>query len=168
MRRLRGVALVVTGVALLAVAAIATVTVVAARSSRLHDALAKALGRQVRVAHMGFTLRGGIGVALSGVEIADDPAADAPEPTLDTEQYTTIISLLTAAGRSVEQSSSRARMLGEEALRDIFLVPLNAHFGAATGEARRPSGVRAAVEATSPPRLPARVAPAPPRHDPVS
>lgn len=58
-----------------------------------------------------------------------------PEPTLDQQQYETILGLLRDAGHSIEQSSSRMRELGEEALRDIFLVPLNAHFGSATGEA---------------------------------
>lgn len=62
-------------------------------------------------------------------------AAKPPEPTLSADQYATILGLLRDAGRSTEQSSSRIRELGEEALRDIFLVPLNAHFGGATGEA---------------------------------
>lgn len=61
--------------------------------------------------------------------------SEPPEPTLDQQQYETILGLLRDAGRSIEQSSSRMRDLGEEALRDIFLVPLNAHFGTATGEA---------------------------------
>lgn len=60
--------------------------------------------------------------------------AQPPEPTLDMAQYETILGLIRDAGRSIEQSSSRTRELGEEALRDIFLVPLNAHFGSATGE----------------------------------
>ncbi|USU10719.1 hypothetical protein NF701_08985 [Sphingomonadaceae bacterium OTU29THOMA1] len=61
--------------------------------------------------------------------------ASPPEPTLDQKQYDTILGLIRDAGHSVEQSSSRMRELDEEALRDIFLVPLNAHFGSATGEA---------------------------------
>lgn len=62
-------------------------------------------------------------------------ASQPPEPTLSTDQYATILGLLRDAGRSTEQSSSRIRQLDEEALRDIFLVPLNSHFGTATGEA---------------------------------
>lgn len=62
------------------------------------------------------------------------PAAP-PQPTLDQSQYETILGLVRGAGRSIEQSSSRTRELDEEALRDMFLVPLNAHFGTATGEA---------------------------------
>ncbi|MCY1517798.1 hypothetical protein D9M68_524970 [compost metagenome] len=61
--------------------------------------------------------------------------AVAPEPTLDLKQYETILGLVRGAGRSIEQSSSRTRKLDEESLRDLFLVPLNAHFGTATGEA---------------------------------
>jgi hypothetical protein len=61
--------------------------------------------------------------------------AVAPEPTLDQKQYETILGLVRGAGRSIEQSSSRTRKLDEESLRDLFLVPLNAHFGMATGEA---------------------------------
>ncbi|WP_367237398.1 hypothetical protein VXM67_23290 [Pseudomonas sp. Rh2] len=61
--------------------------------------------------------------------------ATPPEPTLDMKQYETILGLVRGAGRSIEQSSSRTRKLDEESLRDLFLVPLNAHFGTATGEA---------------------------------
>jgi len=61
-------------------------------------------------------------------------AAVAPDPTLDQAQYESILALLRGAGRSIEQSSSRTRALDEEALRDMLLVPLNAHFGQATGE----------------------------------
>ncbi|WP_241191502.1 hypothetical protein [Pseudomonas chlororaphis] len=61
--------------------------------------------------------------------------ARAPDPTLDLKQYETILGLVRGAGHSIEQSSSRARKLDEETLRDLFLVPLNAHFGTASGEA---------------------------------
>lgn len=57
------------------------------------------------------------------------------DPTLDKETYQRILGLVRGAGRSIEQSSSRTRSLDEEGLRDMFLVPLNAHFGTATGEA---------------------------------
>ena len=58
-----------------------------------------------------------------------------PDPTLDLKQYETILGLVRGAGHSIEQSSSRTRKLDEETLRDLFLVPLNAHFGTASGEA---------------------------------
>lgn len=67
-------------------------------------------------------------------------AASPPDPSLDTGQYETILSLVRGAGRSIEQSSTRTRQLDEEALRDMFLVPLNAHFGTAAGEAFNFSG----------------------------
>lgn len=58
-----------------------------------------------------------------------------PDPSLDRETYEKILGLVRGAGRSIEQSSSRTRSSDEESLRDMFLVPLNAHFGTATGEA---------------------------------
>ncbi|WP_211841014.1 hypothetical protein [Roseinatronobacter monicus] len=67
-------------------------------------------------------------------------ASAPPDPTLDQAQYEMILGLIRGAGRSIEQSSSRTRQLDEEALRDMFLVPLNAHFGTATGEAFNYSG----------------------------
>ncbi len=63
-----------------------------------------------------------------------------PEPTLNGETYGKILGLVRGAGRSIEQSSSRTRALDEETLRDMFLVPLNAHFGTATGEAFNVAG----------------------------
>lgn len=67
-------------------------------------------------------------------------AAVAPDPTLDRGQYEMILGLVRGAGRSIEQSSSRTRNLDEEALRDMLLVPLNAHFGSATGESFNATG----------------------------
>lgn len=67
-------------------------------------------------------------------------AASPPDPTLDRGQFETILGLIRGAGRSIEQSSSRTRNLDEEALRDMLLVPLNAHFGSATGESFNATG----------------------------
>jgi len=61
--------------------------------------------------------------------------ASTPEPTLDEEQYATILGLIRDAGRSVERGGQRVRELDEESLRDMFLVPLNSHFEFASGEA---------------------------------
>jgi uncharacterized protein involved in outer membrane biogenesis len=81
--RLTRSALVVAGVALAGVAALAALGYVASRrSDRLLAAAGNALGRDIRAEHLGFTLRGGVGVALSGVAIADDPAVGAREPFL--------------------------------------------------------------------------------------
>lgn len=67
-------------------------------------------------------------------------AATPPDPTLDRGTYETILGLIRGSGRSIEQSSSRTRNLDEEALRDMLLVPLNAHFGSATGESFNATG----------------------------
>lgn len=67
-------------------------------------------------------------------------AAVPPDPKLDRAQYETILGLIRDAGHSIEQSSSRTREMDEEALRDVLLVPLNAHFGKATGEAFNATG----------------------------
>jgi hypothetical protein len=66
--------------------------------------------------------------------------ATPPDPTLDKDVYQNILGLIRGGGRSIEQSSSRTRDLDEESLRDMFLVPLNAHFGNATGEAFNVTG----------------------------
>jgi len=66
--------------------------------------------------------------------------AEPPDPILDQQTYDNILALIRGAGRSIEQSSSRTRGLDEESLRDMFLVPLNAHFGNATGEAFNVNG----------------------------
>jgi hypothetical protein len=81
-RLIRG-ALVAAGVALVAVAALGTAGWVASRhSDRLLVAAGKALGRDLRAERLGFTLRGGVGVVLTGVAIADDPALGTTEPFL--------------------------------------------------------------------------------------
>lgn len=58
-----------------------------------------------------------------------------PEPALDESHYSTILGLIRDAGRSVERGGQRVRELDEEALRDMFLIPLNSHFEGVTGEA---------------------------------
>jgi AsmA-like C-terminal region len=81
--RLTRGALVAAGVALVAVAALGTAGYVASRhSDRLLAAAGRALGRDVRAERLGFTLRGGVGVVLAGVAIADDPALGTSEPFL--------------------------------------------------------------------------------------
>ena len=81
MSRLARGALVLAGGALVLVAALAALGWMASRrSDRLLAAAGKALGRDVRAERLGFTLRGGVGITLAGVAIADDPAFDAREP----------------------------------------------------------------------------------------
>jgi uncharacterized protein involved in outer membrane biogenesis len=81
--RTRRAALVVGSVAVLGVAGAVALGIVATRrSDRLLAGLSRGLGRDVRARGFGFTLRGGVGVVLSGVEIADDPAFGDAEPFL--------------------------------------------------------------------------------------
>jgi hypothetical protein len=72
-----------------AVALVVVVGILAYLASRNSDRLLAVaggeLGRELRVDGIGFTVRGGAGVVLSGVQIADDPAFGA-EPFLTTER----------------------------------------------------------------------------------
>jgi hypothetical protein len=66
------------------------------------------------------------------------PAAMAtfePEPMLDAENYEHILSVIQNMAHVMERSPSAFKSMGEEDLRQHFLVQLNGHFeGAATGE----------------------------------
>ncbi len=109
------------------------------------DLLMRQKGSVAQLAGLGIKLREKPGDARTYVppavkqklvpQLPPMRAASPPDPALDRSQYETILGLLRGAGRSIEQSSSRTRQLDEEALRDMFLVPLNAHFGTAAGEA---------------------------------
>jgi len=58
-----------------------------------------------------------------------------PEPVLDTENYEHILSVVQNMAHVMERSPSAFKSMGEEDLRQHFLVQLNGHFeGAATGE----------------------------------
>jgi hypothetical protein len=62
-------------------------------------------------------------------------AAYEPEPTLDMENYEHIISVMQNMAHVMERSPSAFESMGEEDLRQHFLVQLNGQFeGAATGE----------------------------------
>jgi AsmA-like C-terminal region len=74
-RRARRVALVAASVAVAIVVLVGVLAYLASRNSdRLLAAVGRGLGRDVHVDAIGFTVRGGAGVVLSGVRIADDPA----------------------------------------------------------------------------------------------
>jgi hypothetical protein len=74
-RRARRVALVAASVAVALVVLVGVLAYLASRNSdRLVAAAGRELGRELRVEGIGFTVRGGAGVVLSGVHIADDPA----------------------------------------------------------------------------------------------
>jgi hypothetical protein len=58
-----------------------------------------------------------------------------PEPILDESDYQPILKVIGDMSISIERSPSTFAKLGEEQLRDMFLVPLNGYFeGAAGGE----------------------------------
>ena len=58
-----------------------------------------------------------------------------PEPILDESDYQPILKVIGDMSTSIERSPSTFAKLGEEQLRDMFLVPLNGYFeGAAGGE----------------------------------
>jgi hypothetical protein len=67
------------------VAAAATALLLGGRT-RLLAAASRALGRDVAVADVGVSLRGGFGLGLRGVRIADDPAFGANQPFLTAER----------------------------------------------------------------------------------
>ena len=87
---------VVAAVAVVAAAgAVAGLAHLASRQQgRLLRAAGHALGRDLRAERLGLTFRGGLGVALEGVTISDDPAFDAAEPFLTARRLGMRLSLL--------------------------------------------------------------------------
>ena len=64
-----------------------------------------------------------------------------PEPVLTEADYQHIITMIDGMTKTMERSPTTFAKLDEEALRDMYLVPLNAHFeGSATGETFNASG----------------------------
>lgn len=58
-----------------------------------------------------------------------------PEPTLDMGDYEHILEIMKMTAKMLERSPQAFRGMGEEHLRDQFLVPLNSHYeGQASGE----------------------------------
>lgn len=78
------------------------------------------------------------------ISIVPPPATSAPyvpEPTLAASDYENILTYLDDLCRGLEQSPSTYAHMGEEQIRDQFLVALNATFeGRATGETFNKSG----------------------------
>ena len=70
--------------------------------------------------------------------LAPPPASTSPfkpEPALSPDQYEHILEVIQKTARMLERSPAAFRDMGEEQLRDQFLVPLNSHYeGQATGE----------------------------------
>jgi len=64
-----------------------------------------------------------------------------PEPRLELQAYDEILTMLSNMSRSMERTPAAFAPLGEEFIRDLFLVVLNANFGgAASGETFSVSG----------------------------
>jgi hypothetical protein len=64
-----------------------------------------------------------------------------PEPTLAEADYQHILKVMEGMTQTMERNPSTFAKLDEEALRDMYLVPLNGHFeGAATGETFNAAG----------------------------
>jgi hypothetical protein len=64
-----------------------------------------------------------------------------PEPTLAEVDYQHILSVIEGMTQTMERNPTTFAKLDEEALRDMYLVPLNGHFeGAATGETFNAAG----------------------------
>src|SRR5690625_2405705 len=58
-----------------------------------------------------------------------------PEPTITEEDHDLILDIIDKTATMLERSPSTFKEMGEEQLRDQFLVPLNSHFeGQSTGE----------------------------------
>ena len=94
MRRARRVALVAASVAVALVVLVGVLAYLASRNAdRLLGVAGGELNRDLRVESIGFTVRGGAGVVLSGVQIADDPAFG-KDPFLTTERLELRLRLL--------------------------------------------------------------------------
>ena len=64
-----------------------------------------------------------------------------PEPTLAEADYQHILTVIEGMTQTMERNPTTFAKLDEEALRDMYLVPLNGHFeGAATGETFNAAG----------------------------
>lgn len=64
-----------------------------------------------------------------------------PEPSLDIGDYHHILEVLRSMSLVVERNPNSFKSLGEEAIRDLFLVILNSHYeGTATGETFNANG----------------------------
>jgi hypothetical protein len=64
-----------------------------------------------------------------------------PEPTLAEGDYQHVLSVIEDMTKTMERNPTTFAKLDEEALRDMYLVPLNGHFeGAATGETFNAAG----------------------------
>ena len=102
MRRLRRVALAGAGAALVLVAALAALAYVAStHADRLLAEVGKGLARELGAERVGFTIRGGAGVTLAGVSIAEEPGLGSQDPFLTARRLDLRLRLLPLLGRTL-------------------------------------------------------------------
>lgn len=76
-----------------------------------------------------------VAVTRKPLVVAQPPPKQTPNPYLEQRAYDEILTMLASMSRSMERTPRAFEELGEEFIRDLFLVVLNANFeGAATGE----------------------------------
>jgi uncharacterized protein involved in outer membrane biogenesis len=91
----RRIALGVAGVGVAGVAIVVGLgAVIATHGDALLAAVGRGIGRRVEAEHLSLGVRGGLGVALRGVRIADDPAFGSAEPFLVADRFDLRVRLL--------------------------------------------------------------------------
>ena len=152
MRRLRRVALVAAGTALVLVAALAALAYVAStHSDRLLAEVGKGLGRELGAERVGFTIRGGAGVTLAGVSIAEEPGLGAQDPFLTAREIELRLQLLPLLRRRLVVD----RVLVEEPVVNLVRTASGAlnldSLGKRAAGPRAPAAGAAAAAAAAPP-----------------
>ena len=141
MRRLRRVALAAAGAALVLVAALAALAYVAStHSDRLLAEVGKGLGRELGAERVGFTIRGGAGVTLAGVSIAEEPGLGAQDPFLTAREIELRLQLLPLLRRRLVVD----RVLVEEPVVSLVRTESGAMNVDSLGKRAAPSGAPAA------------------------
>src|SRR5207245_3524814 len=140
-RRLRRVALGGAGAALVLVAARAALSYVAStHSDRLRAEVGKGLGRELGAERVGFTIRGGAGVTLAGVSIAEEPGLGAQDPFLTAREIELRLQLLPLLRRRLVVDS----VLVEEPVVSLVRTESGAMNVDSLGKRAAPSGAPAA------------------------
>ena len=152
MRRFRRVALVAAGAALVLVAALAALAYVAStHSDRLLAEVGKGLGRELAAERIGFTIRGGAGVTLAGVSIAEEPGLGAQDPFLTAREIELRLQLLPLLRRRLVVD----RVLVEEPVVNLVRTASGAlnldSLGKRAAGPRAPAAGAAAAAAAAPP-----------------
>src|SRR5438128_3684127 len=140
-RRLRRVALAGAGAALVLVAALAALAYVAStHSDRLLAEVGKGLARELGAERVGFTIRGGAGVTLAGVSIAEEPGLGSQDPFLTAREIELRLQLLPLLRRRLVVD----RVLVEEPVVSLVRTGSGAMNVDSLGKRAAPSGAPAA------------------------